>query len=105
MAEGQKKDRRKKKPRDIAVITDNCTGCAGSPVCQDYCPIENCMILIKDEDSWPFGYIWVDPLKCIGCKKCTTTGPDEIQLDGCPWDAIEMVPTKEWESENGELPY
>lgn len=105
MAEAKLTTRRKKKPRDLAIITDNCTGCAGSPVCIELCPVEECMNLIMDEDSYPFGYVWVDPLKCIGCKKCTTKGPENIQLDGCPWDAIIMQPTPEWEQENGELPY
>jgi ferredoxin len=96
---------RKKKPAAIAVITDCCTGCAGSPVCQPLCPVDECMILIEDQAHGPFGYIWVDPLKCIGCKKCTTQGPDEILLDGCPWDAIEMWPLQKFENDKGTLPY
>jgi ferredoxin len=97
--------KRKRKPKEIAIITDNCTGCAGSPVCQPLCPVDECMILINDEAHAPFGFIWVDPLKCIGCKKCLTKGPDGTWLDGCPWNAIEMQPTTEWEAENGQLPY
>ena len=34
---------------------------------------------------------------CIGCKKCIAKGPDDTFLDGCPWDAIDMVPTAEVE--------
>ena len=34
---------RKKKPREIAVITECCTGCAGSPACVPYCPVEDCI--------------------------------------------------------------
>lgn len=97
--------RRKRKPKDIAVINDQCTGCSGAPTCIPLCPVADCMNLIMDEEHMPFGYIWVDPAKCIGCKKCITKGPDGIWLDGCPWDAIEMVPTEEWERENGELEY
>ena len=96
---------RKKKPQQLAVITDCCTGCAGSPVCQDLCPVADCMILCHDDQHGPFGYIWVDPLKCIGCKRCTTQGPDGIQLVGCPWDAIEMWDTSRFENEQGALPY
>lgn len=97
--------KRKRKPKDIAVITDCCTGCAGSPVCIPLCPVDDCMNLIQDEAHQPFGFIWVDPLKCIGCKKCVTKGPEGMYLDGCPWNAIEMEPTDEWEKENGTLPY
>ncbi len=96
---------RKKKPKEMAVITDQCTGCAGSPTCVPLCPVKDCMNLIMDEEHQPFGYIWVDPTKCIGCKKCITKGPEGIWLDGCPWDAIVMTPTAEWEAENGALPY
>ena len=50
------------------------------------------MYWVEDEDHPPFGRIEVDPALCIGCKKCTSKGPDGAFLDGCPWDAIEMVP-------------
>ena len=81
---------RKKRPRAIAVITECCTGCAGSPACVPYCPVADCMFWVPDEDHPPFGHIEVDPFLCIGCKKCTSQGPDGAFLDGCPWDAIEM---------------
>ena len=92
---------RKKKPKEIAIITECCTGCAGSPACVPYCPVEDCMYWVPDPDHPPFGHIEVDPQLCIGCKKCTSKGPDGTFLDGCPWDAIEMVDTKEWEAEHG----
>ena len=34
---------RKKRPKEIAVITECCTGCAGSPACVPYCPVADCM--------------------------------------------------------------
>lgn len=92
---------RKKIPKEIAVILDNCTGCAGAPACVEYCPVEDCMYWVPDEDHPPFGHIEVDPYLCIGCKKCTSKGPDGTFLDGCPWDAIEMMPTPEVESKLG----
>jgi ferredoxin len=98
-------NRRKRKPPTLATINDSCTGCAGSPVCQALCPVENCMQLIHDDTVNPFGYIWVDPLKCIGCKQCISKGKDGIYLEGCPWDAIDMVPTPEVEEIYGELEY
>ena len=95
---------RAKKPKQLAVVIDGCTGCAGGPVCQIYCPVEECMIL-RPADVFPFARIWVDPLKCVGCRKCVRQGPGESFLDGCPWDAIVMVSTQAWEEEYGQLPY
>src|SRR3972149_6774137 len=88
--------RRKVKPKLLAVITDACTECAGAPVCQIYCPVDECMLLVPAADAFPYGRIWVDPLKWAGCKKCVSRGPGELFLDGCPWDAIIMVPTPAW---------
>jgi ferredoxin len=101
MSEGDGKATRKKRPRILAITTDCCTGCAGSPACIEYCPIEACMFWVPDEDHPPFGRIEVDPYLCIGCQKCTSKGPDGAFLDGCPWDAIEMVPTDDWEAVHG----
>ncbi|MCP5112502.1 MAG: 4Fe-4S dicluster domain-containing protein [bacterium] len=104
MAHGRA-DLRKRKPKQLAIINVNCTGCSGSPACIEYCPVEACMFWIPDEDVEPFGRIEVDKSLCIGCAKCTSKGPDGTFLDGCPWDAIEMVSTDDWENENGvELP-
>ena len=95
---------RKKKPKELAVITECCTGCAGSPACVEYCPVEDCMFWVPDEDSTPFGRIQIDPILCIGCKKCISKGPDGCFLDGCPWDAIVMVDTVQVEKEAGAMP-
>ncbi len=104
-ADGRFIGKRAKKPKLLAIITDACTGCAGAPVCQIYCPVVDCMLLVPAEDALPAGRIWVDPFKCVGCKKCVSRGPDDAFLDGCPWDAIVMVPTSQWEAEHGELAY
>jgi ferredoxin len=96
---------RKKKPKELAVITECCTGCAGSPACVEYCPVEDCMFWVADEDATPFGRIAIDPILCIGCKKCLSKGPDGCFLDGCPWDAIAMVDTVEVEKEVGAMAY
>ncbi|HBB97947.1 MAG TPA: 4Fe-4S ferredoxin [Blastocatellia bacterium] len=101
MSVGDGKATRKKRPRILAITTDCCTGCAGSPACIEYCPIEACMFWVPDEDHPPFGRIEVDPYLCIGCQKCTSKGPDGAFLDGCPWDAIEMIPTEDWEAMHG----
>jgi ferredoxin len=49
------------------------------------------MYWVVDEDHPPFGTIEVDAALCIGCRKCVGHGPGGAFLDGCPWDAIEMV--------------
>ena len=97
--------KRKKKPPMLAYITEACTGCAGAPVYQSYCPVEECMVLVENPRAPAFGVIEVDPFKCIGCKKCVTKGPEGTLLDGCPWDAIVMVNIDEYEEKYGELPY
>jgi ferredoxin len=104
-ADGKFIGRRTKKPKVLAVITASCSGCAGAPVCQIYCPVDACMLLVPAEDAWPYGRIWVDPLKCVGCWKCIGGGPQDTFLDGCPWDAIRMVATPDWEAAHGPLPY
>jgi ferredoxin len=97
--------RRKKKPKVLAYITESCTGCAGSPVCQAYCPVDECMVLTQNPGAPTFGVIEVDPFKCIGCRKCVTKGPQGTLLDGCPWDAIVMVDLEDYEATHGALPY
>src|SRR2546427_6565781 len=61
--------RRKKKPKILAYITEACTGCAGAPVCQSYCPVDECMVLVQNPGAATFGVIEVNPFACIGCKK------------------------------------
>jgi ferredoxin len=86
-------DLRKKAPKQVAIVNEACTGCAGSPVCIDCCPVEACIYWVPDEDHPPFGRVEIDLATCIGCAKCAAKGADGILLDGCPWDAIAMVPT------------
>ncbi len=100
-----KTDKRKRKPHILAVINESCTGCSGSPACVEYCPVADCMYWVRDSDNPPFGRIVVDPLICIGCKLCTSKGPDGAFLEGCPWDAIDMVPLAEFEAKEGTLPF
>jgi ferredoxin len=100
MAHGRT-DLRKRKPKQLAIINENCTGCAGSPACVAYCPVEACMFWVPDEEHPPFGRIEVDKATCIGCAKCTSKGPEGTFLDGCPWDAIDMMNIEDWETQRG----
>jgi len=102
---GKRSEQRKRKPHILAQINEACTGCSGSPACVDYCPVDECMYWVPDEEHPPFGRIVVDPYTCIGCKLCTSKGPDGAFLEGCPWDAIDMVPLAEWEETFGTLKY
>ena len=63
------------------------------------------MLLVRADDAFPFGRIRVDALRCVGCRKCLGRGPERTFLEGCPWDAIRMVATEDWEREYGELAY
>ena len=57
----------------LAVIDENCSSCAGSPLCELHCPIENCINLLYEETPArglkPYR-VWVDNNKCIGCQMC-----------------------------------
>lgn len=101
----KKKEKRKRKPKILAVINDACTGCSGSPICVTECPIDDCMNIVPNPDAPVFIRIEVNALNCIGCKKCISKGPMDTYLEGCPWDAIDMVPLADFEAENGVLEY
>ena len=96
---------RKSKPHIVAGINEMCTGCPGSPTCLDYCPVAECMFWMLDPGHPSFVHIRVDPLLCIGCKLCTSKGPEGMFLEGYQWDAIDMVPLADFEAKCGTLPY
>ncbi len=96
---------RKRKPKILAVINDACTGCGGAPICITECPVDSCMFEVENPDAPAFNRVDVDPLLCIGCKKCISKGPMDTFLEGCPWDAIDMVPLDQYEAKFGTLPY
>jgi ferredoxin len=57
----------------LAVMDENCSSCAGSPLCEIHCPVEGCINLLYEE--LPQGglkpyRVWVDNEKCIGCQMC-----------------------------------
>ena len=101
----KRSEKRKRKPKILAVINDACTGCGGSPICVTECPVDNCMLEVQKPDVPHTIRIEVYPLLCIGCKKCITKGPMDTLLEGCPWDAIDMVSLQNFEGEHGELAY
>jgi ferredoxin len=57
----------------LAVMDENCSSCAGSPICEAHCPVDECINLLYEE--LPGGglkpyRVWVDNDKCIGCQMC-----------------------------------
>ena len=57
----------------LAVMDENCSSCAGSPICEAHCPVDNCINLLYEE--MPGGglkpyRVYVDNDKCIGCQMC-----------------------------------
>ena len=70
MAEAAKK---RKGTALLAVINENCTSCAGSPLCEVHCPVDDCINLLYEETPGgglkPYR-VWVDNDKCIGCQMC-----------------------------------
>lgn len=57
----------------LAVMDENCSSCAGSPLCEVHCPVDECINLLYEE--LPEGglkpyRVWVDNDKCIGCQMC-----------------------------------
>jgi ferredoxin len=70
MAEATKK---RKGTALLAVMDENCSSCAGSPLCEVHCPVDDCINLLYEE--LPGGglkpyRVFVDNDKCIGCQMC-----------------------------------
>ncbi|MFO8048863.1 MAG: 4Fe-4S dicluster domain-containing protein [Desulfosudaceae bacterium] len=82
--------RKRRQVKRVAVVSDLCTGCGGSPVCLVYCKFE-ALRLIDDPHNYPFKRIMVDREACIGCGACVSGGKDGLMLTGCPWNAISLV--------------
>ncbi len=81
-----------KRPRSrmVARVTESCTGCGGSPVCRIFCR-RDALQLMDDPENYPFTKMRVDSSRCSGCGNCQAGGPDNIQVTGCPWNAIRLV--------------
>ena len=85
------------KKRMVAEIDESCTGCAGTPICQIFCPTEGALEYVFDESSFHFKRMQVNPEKCIGCRSCVTRGYLGARIEGCPWNAITMTSPMEAE--------
>src|SRR5262249_60560763 len=79
MAEATKK---RKGTALLAVMDENCSSCAGSPICEAHCPVDDCINLVYEE--LPGGglkpyRVFVDNDKCIGCQMCYSDDLTKIQ--------------------------
>lgn len=97
---------RRRTPKAVAVIDrDHCTGCEA---CIEMCPVD-CIQLRMVPPGIKGSHAWceIDTDRCIGCKLCIRFPrrpgtPENFQLLVCPWEAIEMVPTRS--SADGQSP-
>ena len=87
---------RKKKPKEIAVITECCTGCAGSPACVPYCPVLDCMYWVVDEENPPFGRIEVDPHSVSAARSARAKAPTGAFWMAAPGTPSRWCPRKKW---------
>ncbi len=66
----------------LAVMDENCSSCAGSPLCEAHCPVDGCINLLYEEVPGgglkPYR-VWVDNDKCIGCQMCYSDDLTKIQ--------------------------
>ena len=101
----------------LAVMNENCTSCAGSPLCEVHCPVDDCINLLYEE--MPGGgfkpyRVWVDNEKCIGCQMCysddltkihehKTTGVVYFEYGNRMYDADKKLLEKEQEPKKSEL--
>ncbi len=66
----------------LAVMDENCSSCAGSPLCEAHCPVDGCINLLYEE--MPAGglkpyRVYVDNDKCIGCQMCYSDDLTKVQ--------------------------
>ena len=81
---------KKKRPRLVAVVDeDNCTGCQ---VCIPFCPVDCIAPVPQDKyGSPPIPPVQIKFNECIGCSICARV------CTKLTWDAIDMLPTEEFE--------
>jgi electron transport complex protein RnfB len=83
--------RKKKKPKEIAVVEPgNCTGCE---MCVPFCPV-NCIEVApaSEHPDRPIPPVRIRYNECIGCNIC------ERVCSKMSWDAITMVATEKVEA-------
>jgi len=85
---------KKTRPKKTAwVDEDNCTGCQA---CVPFCPVDCIEPVAIDKHVFPpIPPVQIRFNECIGCQICAKV------CTKLTWDAIRMIPTKEFEDEYG----
>lgn len=84
---------KKKKPKLVAVVDeDNCTGCQA---CVPFCPVDCIETVPKEKYNIPIPPVQIRFNECIGCQICARV------CTQMTWDAIDMLPTAEFEAKYG----
>ncbi|MCZ6480711.1 MAG: 4Fe-4S binding protein [candidate division NC10 bacterium] len=86
-----RKTKKKRRPRLMAVVNDSCTGCEA---CIPFCPVD----CIDHEPSGTYTGAVIPPVRirwheCIGCLICARV------CDGMAWEAIDMIPIDDFEDQ------
>ena len=82
--------KKKKRPKLMAVVDeDACTGCQ---VCIPFCPVDCIEPVASDKYEIPIPPVQIRFNECIGCQVCA------VVCTKLTWDAIRMIPTKEFET-------
>ena len=90
----EKYTKKKKRPKELAVVVDGCTGCEA---CVPFCPVD-CIEHVPREMAPPDQIIPPVHIRydeCIGCQICVRV------CNRLAWDAIAMSPTAEVEKMAG----
>lgn len=87
----KKYGKKKAKPRLMAVVNNNCTGCRA---CVEFCPVD--CIETLPAGTHPDQVIQPVQIRfdeCIGCSICAKV------CDRLAWEAIDMISTEDFERE------
>lgn len=81
---------KKKKPKFVAVVDeDNCTGCQA---CVPFCPVDCIEVVPREKYNIPIPPVQIRFNECIGCSICARV------CTKLTWDAIDMLPTAQFEA-------
>ena len=88
-----KKTKKKKRPRLMAIVNESCTGCEA---CIPFCPVD----CIDHEPPSDYTGAVIPPVRirwheCIGCQNCARV------RDVMAWNAIDMIPIDDFEEQFG----
>ena len=88
----------------LAVMNESCSSCAGSPICEAHCPVDDCINLLYEELPGGIFYEYANRFydanrkpvppdavpKRFQLQLIGTESEDRLDKKICPWDAIKM---------------